>query len=62
MYSVIHGIELYPVDSASQPSNNRGQVCNDNAQKKLSVVRGHALLSLFKEILRLSSFHKLSGK
>ena len=34
MYSVIHEIEFYPVDSAIQPSNNRAQVCIDNAKKK----------------------------
>ena len=63
MYSVIHEIEFYPVDSAIQPSNNRAQVCIDNAKKKkLSVVGGHAFLTSFKEILRLSSFNKLSGK
>ena len=60
MYRVIHEIEIYPVDSAIQPSNNRAHVCIDNA--KLSVVGGHAFLTSFKEILRLPSFNKLSGK
>ena len=31
-------------------------------KKEVFVVRGHAFLSSFKKILRLSSFHKLSGK
>ena len=25
MYSIIHGIEIYPVDSTVQPLNNQGQ-------------------------------------